>query len=415
MNTDMLSLAARLTAAGEPFAVATVVRREAPSSAQLGDTAVITRDGHLHGFIGGSCTRSTVVHQALQVLADNEARLISFRDDEPARADDIVTVPTTCHSGGSVEVYIDPVFPAPRLVLLGSSPVNQALARLGAAMGYTVQAARFADDDATSRPASRAANDDDDATGQPSSPAADDAAGRPSSPGADDATGPSAGAGGGDTAGPSAETLTGGVATPPTAISLDRLPALADRDDGVLLYALVATMGESDEDMLEAALPARPDYLGVIASRRRMEEIRATLQRRGASTEDIEAIDGPAGLDLGATRPEEIAVSILAKIVALRRASAPRRDIAAEPEVAAGARNTGPSRQRKQRRQAPETAIDPVCGMEVVPGAPKLQADHDGFTYHFCSGRCRNRFLEDPETYLAAAGIENATGDGEPA
>lgn len=394
MNTNVLSRAATLTAAGEPFAVATVVRREAPSSAQLGDTAIITRDGHLHGFIGGSCTRSTVVHQALQVLADNEARLISFRDDEPSRADDIVSVPTTCHSGGSVEVYIDPVFPAPRLVLLGSSPVNQALAGLGAAMGYTVQTAGSADDDATGRPAS-----------------------------------------------------------PATAIPLDRLPALADREDGVLLYALVATMGEFDEDMLEAALAARPDYLGVIASRRRMEEIRATLKRRGASTGDIEAIDGPAGLDIGATRPEEIAVSILAKIVALRRPSAPQHDTAtkaegarqtsaaaepatppddatqrdaatqltdtarttAAPRRSAGTQRTGTPRRRKQRRQAPETAIDPVCGMEVVTGASKLQAEHDGSTYHFCSGRCRGRFLEDPETYLAAAGIEDATGDGESA
>lgn len=376
MNTEMLSLAASLTAEGEAFVVATVVRREAPSSAHLGDTAIITRDGRLRGFIGGSCTRSTVVTQALQVLAVNEARLISFRDEAPPRADDIVSVPMTCHSGGSVEIYLDPVFPAPRLLLLGSSPVNQALAGLGTAMGYAVHTL---------------------ATG--------------------------------DTAAPD-----GAEATERT-VTIEQLRALADRQEGIRLFTLVATMGESDEDMLEAALGARPDYVGVIASRRRMEEIRATLSRRGTSDADIEAIDGPAGLDIGATRPEEIAISILAKIVAGRRgaeesppADPTQRDTAADPagEAPATARKpeaSSPTSAATPKAAAPrrparptpahETAVDPVCGMSVLTDGYPPEAEHDGRTYYFCCGGCRDRFLEDPETHLGAAGIESSTWNGE--
>ena len=86
MNAAMLSLAASLMAEEQPFAVATVVRREAPSSARLGDTAIVAKDGALHGFIGGSCTRATVIEHALAVLARGEARLISFRDEDRSRA-----------------------------------------------------------------------------------------------------------------------------------------------------------------------------------------------------------------------------------------------------------------------------------------------------------------------------------------
>ncbi len=294
MNVELLSLASELIKREQPFAVATVVRREAPSSAQLGDTAIVTPNGQLHGFIGGSCTRATVQQQALEVLSCGAARLISFHDDDRTRADDIVSVPMTCHSGGSVEIYIDPVHPAPRLLVLGSSPVTHAIARLGKAMGYSVHVA---------------VNESSD------DPPAD----------AD-------------------EILE----------STDGLEArYADREHGVKLYVLVATLGESDETMLSDAIRARPDYLGVIASRRRMEEIRKSLAERGVAADDIAAIRGPAGLDLGATRPEEVAVSVLAEIVASREATVSNAVAAAADAVAA-----------EDAAGAVDTAeeIDPVCG-----------------------------------------------------
>ncbi len=260
MNTALLSMASELIRRERTFVVATVVRRESPSSARLGDTAIVTHHGTVHGFIGGSCTRATVVDQALMVLARGEPRLISFRDDDQERADDIVSVPMTCHSGGSVEIYIDPVLPVPRLLVLGSSPVTEAIARLGKAMGYTVHVGGAEDRGDLSEQADEIVD--------------------------------------------SLEGLEG---------------RYASRATGVKLFVLVATMGESDETMLASAIGARPDYLGVVASRRRMEEIRETLTRRGVSAEAIATIRGPAGLDLGASRPEEIAISILAEIVSSGR------------------------------------------------------------------------------------------------
>lgn len=373
MKTAMLTLAAELTAAGEPFAVATVVRREAPSSAQLGDTAIVTRDGRLHGFIGGSCTRATVVDQALQVLARGRAQLISFRDDGSTRADDIVSVPMTCHSGGSVEIYIDPVFPVPRLLLLGSSPVNRALARLGKAMDYVVMLGGGAESDAEG--------------GAPS--------GRGDSAGADPGKVAEA-----DTRGHREELA-----------ALEDLATYAGRDDGAKLFVLVATMGESDEDMLTAALGAQPDYLGVIASRRRMEEITGALRARGIDDAIIATIDGPAGLDLGARRPEEIAVSVLAKIVT-QQYRADGEEVASPRAATAGAgpdtaiRGASPAEgSPSPGADAPSaaTVLDPVCGMTVPADGSKPHAEHGGVTYHFCCSGCRDRFLADPEQYAEAS------------
>jgi xanthine dehydrogenase accessory factor len=174
-----------------------------------------------------------------------------------------------------VEIYIDPVFPVPHLLLLGSSPVNEALARLGEAMGLSVRS--------------------------------------------------------GDAGG---------------------LSDHAEREPGTKLYVLVATMGESDEEALAAALAARPDYLGVIASRRRMEEIRARLAARGVADEEIATIHGPAGLDIGATRAEEIALSVLAEIVADHH-RAPQRD----PEPHADAEHEEPA-------TVTEPGASPHCGCE---------------------------------------------------
>jgi xanthine dehydrogenase accessory factor len=188
--------------------------------------------------------------------------------------------------------------------------------------------------------------------------------------------------------------------------ALDDLAAYAHRNDGVKLFVLVATMGESDEDMLTAALDAQPDYLGVIASRRRMEEITATLRARGVADELIAAIDGPAGLDLGATRPEEIAVSVLARIVEQQR----RQDVGDLASPRAAAAKTAPQPAARGTSAAVDspspTAVDPVCGMTVPADGSRPHADHAGTTYHFCCGGCRDRFVADPDQFVEAAAAD---------
>src|SRR5262245_3062756 len=140
MRSDLLALASSLAAREERFALVTVVRRESPSSARVGDAAVVTADGEYHGWVGGGCTRSTVLREALRAIADGEPRLLRLSPDASgAERPGIVSLPMTCDSGGTVEIYVSPVLPLPRLLLFGNSATVQILARIGHAMGYRIE------------------------------------------------------------------------------------------------------------------------------------------------------------------------------------------------------------------------------------------------------------------------------------
>src|SRR5499427_8264562 len=141
MRPDLLALASELAAREERFALVTVVRREPPSSARVGDTALVTAGGDYHGWAGGGCTRSTVVREALRAIADGEPRFISLSPEAPTGGErpGMIALPMTCDSGGTVEIYVEPVLPAPHLLLYGSSPAVRVLARIGHATGYRVE------------------------------------------------------------------------------------------------------------------------------------------------------------------------------------------------------------------------------------------------------------------------------------
>jgi xanthine dehydrogenase accessory factor len=332
MRSDLLILCADLARRGEPFALATVVRRQAASSAQQGDGAVVSADGTFHGWLGGSCTQPTVVAEALKAIADGRPRLISLSPDPAAeRRPGVLVFPMTCHSGGTVEIYLEPVLPASRLLVFGVSPVAQALARLGRAMGFAVEAA---------------------------------------DPEADAALFPDA-----------ARVWTDASA----------LPA----NSGARAFAVVATMGERDEEALAAALRVAPEYVGVVASRRRFAQIREGVAARGAPEADLSRVKSPAGLDIGARAPEEIAVSILAEIVQVRRAASDQATARPAALPAAGAREE----------------IDPVCGMRVAVAGARYTASAAGRDWFFCCDGCRERFLAAPERYTAPqAGIAGLGG-----
>lgn len=271
MRADLIALAAELTRRGEPFAVATVVRREPPSSAQTGDSAVITSDGAFHGWLGGSCTQPTVRREAQRALADGRPRLIALSPEpDPAPRPGITALPMTCHSGGHVDIYIEPVLPAARLVVFGVSPAARALARIAKVLGYAVTAV---------------------------DPEADRAA----------------------------------FADADEIVTDDAAPALARRPGRAA--AVVATLGVRDEDALERALavvPA-PAYVGLVASRKRFGEMTELLRARGVTAEQLARVRCPAGLDFGARTPEEIALSVMAEIVQTARAAS----AVATPEPAA--------------------------------------------------------------------------------
>ncbi|HUK66699.1 MAG TPA: XdhC family protein [Anaeromyxobacteraceae bacterium] len=329
MRAELLQLAADLARRGEPFVLAVVVRREPYSSAHQGDMAVITADGGYHGWLGGNCTRPAVKREARRALADGQPRLVSLSPEASDRRPGVTALPMSCHSGGSVDIYLEPVLPVPRLLLFGPSPVVSALVRLGKAMGYLV-----------------------------------------------DLVGPSAD-GPGDKAADR-------VYSDPQSAGLKDLPATSEH-----LFAVVATMGESDEDAIASALALEPAYLAVVASRKRFARVRETLLERGLPSAALDRIRNPAGLDLGARLPEEVALSIMAEVVQVRRAQA----------AALAQESAASSPGRLEDRE--ET--DPVCGMPVAVSTARHQAEHQGRAYYFCNARCREKFLLAPDRYLARA------------
>ncbi len=338
MNSGLLRLAARTLDAGSPYAVATIVRCERPTSGKPGNTAVITPDGVMSGWIGGSCTQSEVIRHALEALDAGEPRLLAcgLSADRP---DDVIHVPMSCSSGGKVEIHINPVLPPPALLVVGASPVGHALLRLGRAAGYATVAGPPADA-AMAEAAESTVND--------LARAAERYAGRPR---------------------------------------------------GTRLFAVVATMGESDEQALCHLVAARPDYLGVVASRRRMEHVRGVLAAQGVSERDLGRVHGPAGLDIGAGTPEEIAVSILAEIVERGARPVPEPMVREVAPAAAGAAREiapGPAGVAEPAGWAP----DPVCGM-TVPVAASPSSVFGGEPVYFCCDGCRSRFEADPEHFLS--------------
>ena len=328
MDSYLLRLAARLLDDETPYAIATVVRRERPSSAASGNTAVITAEGTVHGWIGGSCTLPEVTRHAMASLADRQPRLLAF-GGAPEPRGDVISVPMSCGSEGKVEVHINPVYPAPRLVVAGDSPIARAVERLGEAMGYRVEVAGVAVTDAGEAPTANGV-----------------------------------------------EILDGQFAA-----------RHAARPQGASLYAVVATMGQGDEDAVEQLLVARADYLGVVVSPKRMGQVREYLAARGVCGSRIEMVRGPAGLDIGAVRPEEVAISILAEIVALARAESRVSQEAADDSASTPAGATA-------------TATDPVCGMTVPADGSRPSSSYKDKTVHFCCPGCRARFEADPAAYV---------------
>ena len=329
MYDQYFSEAQKLREAGIPFATATVVRAERPTSGKPGDRALVTLDGVLHGWIGGSCAQPTVVREALKAIADDRSRLVRLSPDpENEEAPEGVEVcRMTCFSGGTLDIYIEPQAPQPELRIAGHLPVAQALAHLGKGMGYRVTAVVAPGE-------------------QPSMAHAD-----------------------------SVSTTWSDLAKPATPLT----------------FVIVATHGHDDEEALEHALDSGARYVGLIASPKRAASVRHYLGLRGINkTELEERFHAPAGLDLGARRGDEIALSILAQIVQIRRA-AEHHDW--QP----------PCAEEAESAETVERAIDPVCGMSVVVEGARHTAEHNGTTYYFCCGGCVVVFEASPEDVLAQA------------
>jgi xanthine dehydrogenase accessory factor len=143
---------------------------------------------------------------------------------------------------------------------------------------------------------------------------------------------------------------------------------------------VVATQGHDDEDVLARAVAVRPAYLGLVGSRRRGATVLGYLADRGVPKEELDRVRVPAGLDLGKTTHQEIAVAILAELVQLRASGTLSRPRAAATVVSA-------------------EAVDPVCGMTVATASSRA-LQHEGADYYFCCAGCRQAFEQDPDAYI---------------
>jgi xanthine dehydrogenase accessory factor len=287
-----------------PFVVATVVRVQRPASVAPASVGLVQADGTIEGFIGGVCAQHSVRLYSLTVLESGAPLLLRIlpgdgaaRDDpdateELSREEGAVTVRNPCLSGGAIEIFLEPVLPAPRVLVAGDSPIVASLRSLGPELGLDIVASQ-------------------------------------------------------------------------------------DIADGVLaptagdLALVVAAHGQDEIATLRAGLEAGLPYVGLVASPRRGAAVMDELRADGVAEEPLAALDTPAGIDIGARTPAEIAVSIIARIVAVRR-SRPAAPVNA-------------------------TAVDPVCGMTVVVGAGTPSLEHEGESVYFCSAACRRTFEERHE------------------
>jgi xanthine dehydrogenase accessory factor len=259
---DILERIRAMRQKGEPFALATVVRTVAASAAKPGAKALIRSDGSMTGWIGGGCTRAAVEQAARRTLADGKARLIRIRPQTGADGDrgteGVEVHPSSCPSGGTVDVFVEPMLPAPRLIVMGGSPAARALSDLARRIGFAVTVA---------------------------APAAE-------------------------------QQGFGDVERRIEGFDLGAEPAAATS------FVVVATQGRGDRAALSAALVSGARYVACIASRRKAAALKARLIEDGMAPDRVVRLRGPAGLDIGAITPEEIALAILADIVRERRRGA---------------------------------------------------------------------------------------------
>ncbi len=326
MSKNFYEQVYELTRAGESFAIATVVRVEKPISAKSGDKAIIREDGTLDGWVGGGCAQDVVVREAKKTIREAQPRLLRLVGSGAVaeKSEGVLEFPITCHSGGTMDVYLEPMLPKLQLILLGNSPVAQTLAKLAHILNFEVD---VFDPQATEEQFSDAA-------------------------------------------------------LVSTELDLSRTPIRP------LSFVVVATQGHDDELALETAVRSGAPYLAFVASKKKFAERVEYLSERGLSMEQIARIKAPAGLDIGARTPDEIAASILAEMIQFRRQHFAPKQVEEAQAVAAV-------------EELVTEAVDPVCGMSVEIATARYISEYNGTKYYFCARSCMNTFNQAPEKYLS--------------
>jgi xanthine dehydrogenase accessory factor len=310
-HPDILEAAQRLRAEKRPFVLATVVAALQPASATPGARAIVNADGHIEGWVGGHCAQPTVVRQALDALASGTPRLLVLSPDADAERTPragVVEVPMLCAGQGELHIFVEPFLPKIELVVVGDSPVARALARLGALLEFEVTASDM----------------DADMQGFPE-----------------------------------ANRLVP---------ALDALrEVLAERS-----FVVVATIGVYDEEAVRVALESPASYVGLVASQKRFAAVHDALREWGVAEDRLARLKRPKGTASTPLAPVEIAFSVMAELVEVRRQGL-GRSLEAAPTLR-------------------EEAIDPICGMKVDVATARHTLTLDRRTYYFCCPSCKKEF-----------------------
>jgi xanthine dehydrogenase accessory factor len=264
ISMGVLEQAAERQAKGLAFALATVVRTVSVTAAKAGAKALIGPDGSIEeGWIGGGCARAAVVKAARQCIADGQSRLVSIAPKGALaelgaaageERDGVFYAKNSCPSQGTMDIFVEPVLPSPRLLILGASPVAVALANLAPSMGFEVAVAAAPEEL--------------------------------------------------ERFGPGVRRL---------------VSVAAPNEAGENAFVVVSTQGAGDRAALKSVSAMGARYRAFVGSRRKAETLKRELAAEGVPAERLAAIKAPAGLDISAISSEEIALSILAEMIAARR------------------------------------------------------------------------------------------------
>jgi len=314
---DFLQAALRLQQQDRPHAIVTVLRVQPPASARPGDKALVTAEGIELGWIGGGCSQPAVLKTVRLALADGRARVVRIApssEGEVRELDDVLEFGMSCHSGGTVELFVDPMLARARLTVVGDSPLAVALSSLGPRVGLPVTVVAHATDAARFPDAERVLDSDDAAA--------------------------------------VAQALTPGS------------------------FVVVATQGRRDVQGLRAALAARARQVFFVASHRKALVLKAALVEAGEDAAAVAAIVAPAGQPIGAQTPEEIALSVLAAVVAARRgqqAPAQAPNLTPTPVQASTAQQ--PSPRAEHAAAAAASAPSALPAQAETPACPPAADD----------------------------------------
>lgn len=306
----------------ETFAIAQIIRRVNPSSGKPGDKAIITSNGEIHGWIGGGCTRGIVLKESLLAIKEKKSRLVSILPGATeSKSSYTKTYKMTCQSGGEVDVYIEPVIPQPMLTIFGSSHIARALAKMSMAMGYKTTLILH---DLNNTP-----EDEIDSV-----------------------------------------------------ITLEQYISQEKYNENQ--YILVSTQGFGDYEALSAAVNSPYRYLGFVASKIKAAGILKQLKDDGIPHETLFKIKTPAGIDINAKSPEEVAISILAEVIKDYRFEEKGFFSLMDEPITVG----------------DDYYVNPVCKIPVLKSTAKHVLEHNNEKVYFCCDGCKISFEKNPKAYI---------------